>query len=236
MELQIEARIACTLFAGASGSGKTTALLRAVIVDRKLAARFFFDPEGEYKKRLQLPAATCHEELVCAAEEGFCIFDPHYLFPGKVAEAFDWFCQWSFDMASALPGRKVFIGDEVWKYCTPNAIPDSLALCIQTGRKRGLETMFATQRPNRLNEAIINEVTELLCFRLRGKNSLNTVEEMGVDRDEVKALSDGAFVAINTKSDRVLRGRVFGTSKRDHPGSRRKPGSVTPEADEENDD
>ena len=69
--------------------------------------------------------------------------------------------------------------DEVWKYCSPTAIPQELANCIQPGRIRNLEMMFATQRPNRLNETITNEVTELVCFRLQGVNALKRVADLG---------------------------------------------------------
>jgi DNA helicase HerA-like ATPase len=51
-------------------------------------------------------------------------------------------------------------------------------LCIQTGRKRRLETVFCTQRPNRLNEAITNEVSELVGFRLQGENAIRLVERL----------------------------------------------------------
>lgn len=99
--------------------------------------------------------------------------------------------------------------DEVWKYCSPTAIPQELANCIQTGRIRNLEMMFATQRPNRLNETITNEVTELVCFRLQGVNALKRVADLGAPLEEVVALAPGAFVAVNVDTGGELRGRVF---------------------------
>ena len=51
-----------------------------------MQCRFVFDPEGEYASKLGLPAAETREELIFAAEDGFCIFDPHalwYLFEKK---------------------------------------------------------------------------------------------------------------------------------------------------------
>ena len=68
---------------------------------------------------------------------------------------------------------------------------------------------FCTQRPNRLNEAVTNEVTELVCFRLQGLNALERVKELGADTAEVTALPMGAFVAVNVDSGAELRGRLW---------------------------
>lgn len=208
--LQLDAKRRCTLCAGASGTGKTTFALRYLVADRGLVCRFLFDPEGEYSVRLQLPAAETSEELLFAAEDGFCIFDPHTLFPGRMREAFIYFCSFAFETASRIPGRKILVTDEAWKYCSPNAIPDSLANCIQTGRKRGLEMLFATQRPNRLNEAITNEVTELVAFRLQGNNALARVEELGANPQLVSQLLPGQFISISCESGRELTGALWG--------------------------
>lgn len=202
------------VLAGESGSGKTTFALRYLVAETDLTCRYIFDPEGEFAERLKLTPAENEEELALAVEDGFVIFNPDVMFPGEVEKAFAWFCQWVFASASDLPGEKLLLIDEVWMYCTPNAIPKPLALCIQTGRKRGLSAMFVTQRPNRLNEAITNGTTELVCFRLQGGNALETVEELGASREiveEVRTLPDGAFVSLNLSrpAEPPKRGRLF---------------------------
>lgn len=207
--LQLEAKSVCTLGAGISGSGKTTFSLRYLVADSALTCRFIFDPEGEFSNRLGLPAAETEQELLFATEDGFVVFDPHTLFPGNLSGAFEWFCDWTFKTASQLQGRKLLHLDEAWKYCSPHSIPFALSNCIQTGRKRGLEMSFSTQRPNKLNEAILNETTELVCFRIQGQNALETVAELGADKDEVAALQLGSFVSLNVKTGGVIRGRLF---------------------------
>lgn len=160
--------------------------------------------------RLGVPNAETPEEMEMAVEDGFCLFYPGTMFPGKHKEAFAWFAKWVFDKCAQLPGRKLLVCDEAWKFCNPNQIPDSLAECIQEGRKFGLEMMFLTQRPNRLNEAILNEVTELVCFKLRGNNALESLEETGINRDEIINLPKGSFVAINVeRGGRELRGKLW---------------------------
>jgi len=207
--MQLEARRSVTLLAGLSGSGKSTFAFRYLVADAGLSCRYVFDADSEASRRLGLPPAESPEECVCAADDGFVIFDPHRLWPGNLSGAFDWFCGWCFAHASATPGRKVLLVDEAWRYCAPNTIPAPLSACLQTGRKAGLGMMFATQRPNRLNEAITNETTELVCFRLQGENALKRVASLGADTDEVSGLAPGQFVAVNCETGGELRGRLW---------------------------
>jgi hypothetical protein len=195
--------------AGVSGSGKTTFALRYLIAERDFTCRFIFDAEGEFEERLGLTAAEHFSECAIACEDGFVVFDPHAIFPGQLERAFDAFCAWSFDAASRLPGRKVILLDEAWKYCDRLSIPASLATCVQTGRKRGLETLFSTQLPHKLNGAILNELTELVCFTLGEAKGLDCVAERGAPREEIESLALGSFVALNKHTRGVLRGKVF---------------------------
>ncbi len=200
---------AVTLAAGCSGSGKTTFCLRYLVNDQKLAARFLWDADGQLSDRLGLASASTAEELLASIEDGWAIFDPNVLFPGRHAEGFAWFAGWAYSMAATLPGRKCLLVDEVWRYCSNVSIPQSLAECIQTGRVRGLDCMFATQRPNRLNEAITNEVTECVAFRLQGTNALRVVGELGAPLSEVGRLPKGSWISTSTETGARLSGRLW---------------------------
>ncbi len=207
--LQVEARRACTLLTGKSGSGKSTFALRYLLNAPGMAVRLLFDPEGEFTQRLRLTAASEPRDLEADLGTGWVIFDPHTMFPGDTAAAFRFFCEWAFTVSSRGGGRKVLLVDEVWKYCSPQSIPAELALCIQTGRKRGLDVMFATQRPNRLNGSILGEATEVVSFRLQEESALTTVETLGLSAVEVSALPPGSFRAVNTDTGGTLAGKVF---------------------------
>lgn len=207
--IDVAATRAVSLVAGKSGSGKTTFALRYLVNARDLACRYVWDADGQIAQRLALPAAETVEELAMAAADGWAIFDPNRLWPGRHVEGFAWFCAWAYASAARIPGRKVLLVDEVWRYCSPNAIPQSLAECIQTGRVRRLDCMFATQRPAKVNGSITNEVTEAVCFNLREPAGLDRLEEMGADRAEVLALPPGSFVAVNVERGGILRGKVF---------------------------
>jgi len=182
------------LLSGTSGSGKTTFALR-LLANSKAPFRFIWDPDGQISNRLGMATAQNEEELGCAIETGWIIFDPNLMFPGRHPEGFAWFAGWVFGVCSGLAGRKWLLVDEVWRYCNNLTIPSSLAECVQTGRVRGLSCIFATQRPNKLNESISNEVTEAVCFRTQGSNALKKLQELGCDPDLVAELPPGRFIS-----------------------------------------
>lgn len=199
-----------TLVAGSSGTGKTTFALRYLVNDRRLAWRALWDADGQLASRLGLPAAGTAEDLAASIEDGWTIYDPNVMFPGRHLEAFSWFCGWVWQTAATVPGPKTLLVDEVWRYCSNVSIPQSLSECIQTGRVRQLSCMFATQRPNRLNEAITNEVTECVTFRLQGTNALARVQELGVPASQVAGLAPGQWISVGCQTGKRASGRLWG--------------------------
>lgn len=192
-----------TLCAGKSGSGKTTFALLLLVNQPEVACRFIFDPDGQLARRLNLPHAETPNELDDDCETGWVVFSPHKMFPGKLPAAFEFFCAWAFAAAERMPGRKILLVDEVWKYCAPTSIPQSLADCVQTGRVRGLDLVFCTQRPNRLNGAITNEVSEFVCFRLQDEPAVKKAVEFGHDESEIRSLAPYEFVSLTDGGERM---------------------------------
>jgi hypothetical protein len=164
--------------------------------------------EADANDDLELEPAWDADGLGIQLCRGWVIFDPHPMFPGRVQEGFDFFAEWACAMSGSLPGRKVLVVDEVWKYCTPTSIPPGLALATQTGRKLGLGILVNTQLPNKINGSILNEVSELVCFRLQLKPALEKVQEYGFDPDQVRQLPDLCFIARNLDSGGELSGRI----------------------------
>jgi hypothetical protein len=207
--LQFEASRAVTLIAGRSGSGKSTFAIRYLLNAPGMACRFVFDPRGEFSQRLRVRPATTARELEDALAGQWVIFDPTRCFHSDVPKAFRFFCQWAFAVSGRGRGQKVMLVDEVWKYCSPQSIPLELAVCVQEGRKVGLDLMFCTQRPNQLNESITNETTEAVCFALGGFNALKTMEGLDVPLEISSHLPNGQFFAVNRDTGNTLSGRVF---------------------------
>lgn len=205
--LSVENKRSVTIAAGLSGTGKSTFGLRWLVND-DFAVCFCFDPDGEFSQRLGIPAAEDPYALGVQLCQGFVIFDPHAMFPGRLSAGFGFFCDWAFAMSARIPGRKLLVVDEVWKYCTPKTIPEELAVVVQTGRKVGLALLVNTQRPNLLNGAILNEVSEMVCFRLQEGNALEKVSEYGFDPEELRALPDLHLIGRNLDTGGELRGRI----------------------------
>jgi len=204
--LQLDGKRTVTVVAGCGRTGKSTFALR-YLVNAKLDARFIFDPEGEYAQRLQLTPARDLFDLAVQLCRGWVVFDPHEMFPGQLGEAFTWFCAWSFACSEKMPGEKVLLVDEVWKYANPQKMPIELATVCQTGSKRGLGLMVNTQLPNKLNGSLLNECSEFVCFRLQFEKALDVAQEFGFDREEIRAMPELQFVS-RTDVGAELRGRI----------------------------
>lgn len=203
-------RRALTLICGRSGSGKTEFALR-YLVNSQAVVRFVFDADGQMASRLNLEAASTPEELEADLAAGWVVFNPSTMFPGRRPDAMRFFAKWAWTASERGPGRKILLVDEVWKYCTPQGIPQELAECVQDGRVRGLEMVFCTQTPNRIHASIANEVTELVSFRLGSETVAASLVQYGVDPARVMTLPAGSFRSWNIENGGAeLAGKVFG--------------------------
>ncbi len=204
------ARISCTLIAGRSGSGKSTFARRYLRNARGVAVRLVWDDQGEYARAFGVRAANSIEDLERDVPFGWVFWDPETLFPGDRTAGFRFFCEWAHQVAQRGPGRKVLLVDEVWRFCSPSYIPPELALCVQTGRKWELETVFATQRPQRINESILGEVTEAVSFHLVGANAVEKMtRDYDFNADEISRLPAGHWVSRSIERGTELRGRLW---------------------------
>ena len=81
------------------------------------------------------------------------------------------------EFTKVIAGQKIVFVDEIWRCCSPSHLPASLANIIQDGRKNGVGLLATTQVPHRMNESMIGESTELVSFRLEGRNKLKFIED-----------------------------------------------------------
>jgi len=117
---------------------------------------------------------------------------------------FGWNDRFAFDWQ----GRKLVCIAELWNFCTEDSIPAELAMLAQGGRSDGVEFVFDTQRPGKLNPSMVGAATEIVCFRLDERQALRSVAALGHNPDEVRAQPFGSFTSRDLKGGE-LRGRVF---------------------------
>ncbi len=207
--------------AGCPSYGKTTYALR-YLVNGKFAVRFLFDPDpgefnsdlGEFADRLGLEPTVSpfhmatHIVRDVAHTGAWLAFDPHPLFQGELENAFNFWCDFALEKSLQVPGDKILVAHDVFKYCTPQMVPAPLKTIVQSGSKRRLFLLVDTQEPQRLNMTIKSGMSEVVCFRLQGEGPLSFAEEFGFNRDEIANLDRLQFVARNMESGGELRGRI----------------------------
>jgi hypothetical protein len=207
--VNLEHRPTKVLAVGNSGSGKTTYGTRFLAgVD---AVRLFvFDHQGELSLRLGLEPSESPEDLQSALErgDGVLLFDPAKSFPGQLPEAFDFFCQWTFEICQGLDGRKVFFVDELQTFVDANNVPENFLSILDTGRRYELDLMACANSPN-INPRTRNQLTEVVAFRAYDPRALEFVDAIGIDPDEVRLLPSGSYIARDLQSGVVYRGRIF---------------------------
>jgi hypothetical protein len=203
-------KLSVTCVFGLSGSGKTKFALK-YLLNVPFAVRWIFDPDGEMAERLRLPPAGTPLEIESAIRTGWVCFQPDTLFAASPEEALPFFCDLALSFSAALPGRKVLVVDEVWEHCSPHRIPPELAAVVKKGRRlAGLESVFLSQEPRLLNEAILSQATEVVSFYQDGPNSLGKLLDKAptFPTEDLYRLPDLHFIAMNCRSRGILRGRV----------------------------
>ena len=206
--MQLDHRPYKLLVTGASGTGKTTYWTR-YLLGTVAQLKFVFDHEGEFAFRNKIRAATTPEELGIGAHQGWCVFDPGRMFPGDLPSAFNFFCEWAFQVSSRTNGRKLFACDELQTQVGTNQISRELALVLETGRRYGLDAAMISQQPNLIHNRIRNQLTEAVSFRQLDQSAMEWLEGVGFDPEALRGLPDGAYLDRNLKSGAVASGRLF---------------------------
>lgn len=215
-----------TVVAGTTRSGKTTYVNRYLLNtgltgdDPPPAVRIVHDDLHRMAYRLQQRPCKTAREMEDALTTRWVVIHPELMFrldnfkptvgvPTPAHAAFKATCKWAMEVAQRSPGRKIVSLPEMWRFCTKDSIPLEFAMLAQAGAEAGIELLLDTQTPEKLNPSLDGQINELVCFKLLSEDALRAVERMGADRDEVKNLPLGSFVAYNRISGDVLRGKVF---------------------------
>lgn len=199
------------LVTGTSGTGKTT-LFEKMLRSEKARIKFVFDHQGEFALRFQLPAVVDMEGLYKAASiGGFVVFDPIKLCDWEDADgervglegAFNIFCETIFEMSKVIKGRKIFACDELQKLTGTREVPVEFTTIMDTGRRYQLDVFLISQAPNRIHNAIRNQLTKVFTFRQSDANAITYLEANGFDAEKVRNLPRGKFLWRDLDSGEV---------------------------------
>lgn len=204
---------------GGSGTGKTTYALN-FIQRSPYRWRFIFDPEEEFARRLGTYCARTSAQIHQQLASGWCLFDPSEMFPDDLEGAVSFWADFSFRFSCGVPGKKLFVIDELQMYCTGHQIPRTLMRLVQTGRRREIDSVFIGPAPNLLHNSIRAQLTEAVCFRLSDPNAFDWAQTVGFDPGELVSLPDHHFVARNLRSGAEVRGPKSTHKSRNVPGPR----------------
>lgn len=192
------------LVLGTSGTGKTT-LATKLILTHPAPLVLIYDWQGaEIGKRVGASIAYTRPALAEILDRGDRLVS---YYPGldkrpkaeRIAD-FDWFCGMAFDLAGQTPGRLLLVVDEGHELIDPWNIPENLGAVLSQGRRREMDSCIVARSANSLQTEARDQMTELYCFRLVDKNSLQYPRELGLDPDKVKALADLHLIYLNGKT------------------------------------
>jgi hypothetical protein len=204
--MQISHRPTKILVTGKSGTGKSTYFTR-YLSNAPQGKVFLFDHEGEYSFRKRIQPCLSMERLSDELEKQYIIYDPSDDFPGDTLEAFNFFCDWTFEVCKGIPGTKLFASDELQKIVATDSLPQEFCCVVETGRRRGIDTFFVCQQPNLLHNRLRNQLTEIVTFAHLDKRALIFLEELGFNADEIRALERGEFRILDLETMRFDGGK-----------------------------
>lgn len=176
------------LIVGASGTGKSTLLLKQ-LKKQKARLKFIYDHQGEYAHKLGIPA--CYDpEGLCekTAAGGYVIFDPLKMFSGKLPEGFCFFCDYVWAVCTELPGRKILCCDELQKVTDEKSLCEELQNILDSGRRFQIDCIFGSQAPNSLHNRVRGQITEVYTFNHWEDNALIYLKANGFDSEQVRNL------------------------------------------------
>lgn len=189
------------LITGASGEGKSTYFTRYIYkalgtIYNKI---FVFDHQGELTIRLGYPPSFTEDELTQNwQDKQLIIFDPSVLFPGETENAWNFFCEWTFERCQNNLGyKKLLACDELQMFSSTKELAWEQCLIIETGRKYELDFLGIAQQYNLVHNRVRNQMTEFVTFRQEDKLILDALEEKGFQPDVVKRLGKGEFLIRN---------------------------------------
>jgi hypothetical protein len=221
------------LIVGKSGSGKTTYELRYVR-NSGHATVFIFDHKQEFEEREGIPASISIDECTERLTKGEKFISYHYAheFPGDAENAFQFFCEWVYEICKALRDdgkERLFACDEVNRFTGTGDMGWAFRQLIEDGRLQGLDFVGTSHAANQIHNRLRLQLSEIVALRTLDPRPLAFLQENGFPVEEIKALPTGAFIAKDLDTDTFTRGKLFScASSKEEVEPAKEPDDVAP--------
>jgi hypothetical protein len=200
------------LIFGKSGSGKSVYQSRFIAASLDNYDRFFiFDHKLEFQQRMGIPALFDENSLITALERGdqFISYNHTQDFPGDSEAAFQYFSEWTFEMARALQQRSLFVTDEVNRFTTSADMGWEFRQLIEDGRLQGLDFVGTAHSANAISNKLRLQLSEIVALKTTDARALQFLEECGFDPEEIRRLDTGQFISYCDVNGEFTRDRLF---------------------------
>jgi hypothetical protein len=202
---------------GNSGYGKSQYQIRATLASRA-RYKFVFDHKREFETLANAESVAWPAEIDAAFESGWIVFNPHRMFPGRLSEGFDFFCDYVWQASEAMPGTKLIVADEL-ALLTEGSKPMPLCRVLEDGRSVALDVIMTSHGANSLHNRIRSQFTEVVTFYQNSKPALDILrDEFGFNPDLIAGkevngqrtggLERGEYIA-RSEAGRFQGGKVF---------------------------
>jgi len=138
---------------GMQGSGKTT-LARDILAAMPRVKRFIWSPQWPMDRYGEFGAAA--PDLSKLPRSGAHVFTGEFS-----AQNFDRVCAWAMRQTNT-----VMVFDDVHEYVKKQKIPDPFARLINSGRNRGVCSIFLTPSPNIVHNTVLQSCKHIFAFKM----------------------------------------------------------------------
>ena len=197
------------LIAGASGTGKTTCLVR-VIKGSKPQWLFVFDLEEELAGELGLVECTSFEEFTDSlVKQGAVCFNPAVNYAGDIPNVFQMFCEWVLFACDNLTGKKMFVCDEIQKVTDPLKPMEFCGVIMDASRRKQLDSAFGCQATNRIHNGIKGQMTHCYFYTNPVPNAQEFPTHLGVPESELRTLAEFEFIYAETRTGAWKKSKII---------------------------
>ena len=195
-----------------SRTGKSTLASRLIYTHPAETVLIYDWQGGEFARRLGATLATSREQLATDIQEGKRIicYDAETGEADVKGEGFDWFCGMAFELAGNLPGRKLFVCDEMQDLIDPYNITENLDNLLTRSGRRMMDTCFIGSAANALHNRARNQVSELYHFRVIDESALAYSKSLGMEPESIRNLPDCQFIYRDNRTGETKKLDLWG--------------------------